>query len=214
MFTYDFDGLYHFNYVRLQLKSCKNRSLIIKPVVLPDNVLKEIASFCNPYVLKKMITAFTGVDISYELEPSHKTAPLLLKGTDWKERNLCKEKQDLFDHQCLNHMTNCVGRLCTIDGTDYDRYGIGIVGKPCLFMNTSVVTFNCNNLRRHISWKDILLIDCGNKTSDTDEAILPSIYTPKKMTSIKSKMAKVTQHISRRTLRSCRDSKAVKKKVT
>ena len=61
-------------------------------------------------------------------------------------------------------------------------------------------------------WKDILLIDCGNKTSDTDEAILPSIYTPKKMTSIKSKTAKVTQHISRRTLQSCCDSKAVKKK--
>ena len=80
----------------------------------------------------------------------------------------------------MNHMTNCEGRMCTENGTDYDRYGIGIVGKPNMFMSTSLVTFCSPNMKRNISWNNILLIDCGNKNSDTDEAILPCIYTPRK----------------------------------
>ena len=149
-------------------------------VVLTDNVLKEIASFCDPYVLEKMINVFTGVDISYDLEPTNKRAELLLKGEDWKNRNLCKEKQEIYNNQCMDHMNNCIGRMCTTNGTDYDCFGIGIVGRPTLVTKTSSVTFKSNDLRRNIPWENILLIESGNKDSDTDQAILPCIYPKKK----------------------------------
>lgn len=131
LFLYSFDKMFHLNYVRLQLNACINFKTcrLIKDcclngehVVLTDNVLKEIASFCNPYVLEKMITVFTGVDISYELEPIDKNASLVLKGIDWKARNLCKEKQKLFDNQWMDHLTNSVGQMCTTNDTEYDRY--------------------------------------------------------------------------------------------
>ena len=72
LFLYEFEGFYHFNYMRLNNASFidpKTCSLIdhccfVKEnVVLEDSVLKEIASFCNPYALENMITAVTGVDI-------------------------------------------------------------------------------------------------------------------------------------------------------
>ena len=56
-----------------------------------------------------MINVFTDVDISYELEPASKIASLLLKGSDWKSRNLCKEKQKNYDKQRIDHMNNCIG---------------------------------------------------------------------------------------------------------
>ena len=91
LLLYSFGGIFHFNYVRLQPSVYRNsitccliedRCLIGEYVVLTENVLKETASFCNPYVLEKMITVSTGVDASYKLEPINKTASLFLKGTD------------------------------------------------------------------------------------------------------------------------------------
>ena len=40
----------------------------------------------------------------------------------------------------MDHMNNCIVQMCTTNGTDYDRYGIGIVGKPSLLMKTLSVT--------------------------------------------------------------------------
>ena len=157
----------------------KDHCLFCETVVLTDNVLKEIASFCDPYDLEKMINVFTGVDISYDLEPMNKRAELVLKGNDWRNRSLCKEKEQIYDNQCMDYMNNCIGRMCSTNGTDYDRFGVGIVGSPSLLTKTSSVTFKSNDLKRNIPWENILLIESGNKDSDTDEPILPCIYSKK-----------------------------------
>ena len=76
----------------------------------------------------------------------------------------------------MNHMTTCVGRMCIINDTEYDHYGIGIVGEPNMVMNTSLISFCSLKVVENISWSNILLIDCGNKNSDTNEPMLPYIY--------------------------------------
>ena len=98
---------------------------------------------------------FTGVDISYDLEPTNKTATLLLKGRDWNSRNWCKEKQEIYDNQCMNHMTDCVDKMYIVNSTDYDRYWVGILEKQFFFTNTSSLTFRSNNVKLNIRWKII-----------------------------------------------------------
>ena len=79
----------------------------------------------------------------------------------------------------MDHMNNFIGQMCTTNGTDYDRFGIGIVGRPTLVTKKSSLTLTSNDLRRNIPWKNILLIESGNKDSDTNEAIIPCIYLKK-----------------------------------